>query len=136
MRTVICEQGMEFNRWCTAPGNSEAYKRKPGCVALWPIVARNADRARRRRQRVGLSPLSNESGPARLSDSTMLEVPSAGQVVPNVSCSALLPHPHFPTTDSDTEGEEGEASGVPPANPARPKRAVDELGAPERMHAE
>ena len=68
--------------------------------------------------------------PTTLSDGTLLEVPSDGDVGPNVSCSGLMSDSHFPFIDLNSYGEEEKSSGASSANPATPKRVGDELSAP------
>ena len=50
--TVLCERRIELDRWCITRVNLGAQKLKPDCATLWEVVARNAGRAKRRRQRV------------------------------------------------------------------------------------
>ena len=85
------------------------------------VVSRNADRAKRRRQKASALSRSEPFGPVTLLDCTVLDDPSDVEVVPHVSPSVFEPRSQFPVFDSDSDEEKAEDNSATAANPTTPR---------------
>ena len=130
MRAVFRVGRIDSNCWCSVPGSLEAQDREPDCIAPWDLVARNTDRARRRRLRECMFPRLEPVGPVTSSDGAVVAVPSDDGVAPNVCPPIPKSRAHFSLLNSESDGEMTKDSGATSAYPTTPKRAGDDPSAP------
>ena len=123
---VVCGRRVDFNRGCMAPGNLDSQEDKPECIDYWKVVARNADRAKRRWLGARSCSHSEPIGPVTFSEGTALDVLPNFAVATNVSSSTPGTHSRVHFIDSESRGEKAGDSGAASANPTRPRRCGGE----------
>ena len=101
-----------------------------GRRALWEVVARNNDRARRRWFQ-GLARAANKGAePIRTESGDTMNEPFDGELLPDVSCGGLTAHSSSPRWDANWNNYGGGHQGEFTGNPSTPERAGDTPEAP------
>ena len=81
---AVCPRRVEFNRWEWAPQRHLQRNKNPNPRIFCFAVARNIDRAHRRRMRAICSPLSVTHGSIALEAKAALQAPSEDKMIPEV----------------------------------------------------
>ena len=92
---LACLRSTEFNRGELGPQPHLQRNGDPDLRLLWFVVARIIGRARRPWQRANLPPLSDAQDPLTMADGTVIEAPSADEMVLEVRQGSFSLNPPF-----------------------------------------